>query len=118
MEAEIAKPKGHPAAALAYVLFAVTGIIFLLLEPYSQDEFVRFHARQSIVFTIAWLVVIIILSVFSAVLPGPLAAIVRAILYLFNIAAAIFWVLLMYKAFIGERYRIPELSDWADGIGL
>jgi uncharacterized membrane protein YvbJ len=42
------------AAALAYVLGALTGILFLVLEPYKNDRFVRFHAFQSILFTVAW----------------------------------------------------------------
>jgi len=40
------------AAALAYVLGLVTGIIFLVLEPYKRDRFVRFHAMQSIFFVL------------------------------------------------------------------
>jgi uncharacterized membrane protein len=24
----------------------------------------------------------------------------------------------MYKAYSGERYRIPELADWADSLGF
>ncbi|MGH8014516.1 MAG: DUF4870 domain-containing protein [Candidatus Binataceae bacterium] len=115
---EAAGPHGHPAAALAYLAGFVTGIIFLFLEPYSLDDFIRFHARQSIAFSIGWIAVNIILSVFAAVLPHPLAVLVSVILDLFNIAAAVFWVILMYKAYTGERYRIPELSNWADGLGL
>lgn len=38
--------KKETAAALSYVLGALTGIIFLVLE---KDMFVRFHAMQSIV---------------------------------------------------------------------
>jgi hypothetical protein len=25
---------------------------------------------------------------------------------------------LMYKAYTGERYRIPELADWTDSLGF
>src|SRR5689334_21812826 len=60
-------------AALCYVGFAITGIIFLMVEPYSRDEYVRFHARQSIAFTVAWIAFSIVMGVFTAVLPGPLS---------------------------------------------
>ncbi|MGH7916595.1 MAG: DUF4870 domain-containing protein [Candidatus Binataceae bacterium] len=115
---ETGKPHGQPVAALTYLAGFITGIIFLFLEPYSHDDFVRFHARQSIAFSIGWIAVNIILSVFAAVLPHPLAVLINIILDLFNIAAAFFWVILMYKAYMGQRYRIPELSNWADGMGL
>jgi len=36
------------AAALSYALGAITGVLFLVLEPYKNNRFVRFHAIQSI----------------------------------------------------------------------
>ena len=64
-------PQNQVVAAAAYLLgFVVTGIRFLYLEPYDKDEFVRFHARQSIAFSIAWFVINLVLGVFiSIVLP-------------------------------------------------
>jgi uncharacterized membrane protein len=118
MNGEDAKPKSQPIAALTYLLGFVTGIIFLYVEPYDKDEFVRFHARQSIVFSIAWFAVNIIFGVFIAVMPRALGSILMFFLYLINLAGAIFWVFLMYKAYVGERYRIPELADWAENMGF
>jgi uncharacterized membrane protein len=118
MNGEATGPQSKPIAALTYLLGFVTGVVFLYLEPYDKDEFVRFHARQSIVFTIAWFAVNIVLGVFGAVLPGPLAAIIRFLQTLLNIGFAVFWVFLMFKAYKGERYRIPELADWADSMGF
>lgn len=118
MNGEDTKPKSQPIAALTYLLGFVTGIIFLYVEPYDKDEFVRFHARQSIVFSVAWFAVNIIFGVFIAVMPRALGAILMFILYLINLGGAIFWVFLMYKAYIGERYRIPELADWAENMGF
>jgi uncharacterized membrane protein len=118
MNGEATGPQSKPIAALTYLLGFVTGIIFLYLEPYDKDEFVRFHARQSIVYTVAFFVVNIVLSVFIAVLPGPLRGIIRFLLGLINLGFAVFWVFLMYKAYRGEKYRIPELADWADNMGF
>jgi uncharacterized membrane protein len=118
MDVEATGPQSKPIAALTYLLGFVTGVIFLYLEPYDKDEYVRFHARQSIVFSIAWFAVNIILSVFVAVLPGALGGIFRFLQSLLNLGLAIFWVFLMYKAYTGERYRIPELADWADSMGF
>jgi uncharacterized membrane protein len=113
-----AAPNYRVVAALSYLLGVITGVIFLYVEPYSGDEFVRFHARQSIIFSIAWFAVQIIAGVFIAVMPHPISGLLAFLLSIFNIGIAIFWVILMYKAYSGERYRIPELSDWADSLGF
>jgi uncharacterized membrane protein len=105
-------------AALSYVGFLVTGIILLYVEPYNQDDFVRFHARQSIVFSIAWIAVYIVAFVFIAIMPRPISSLLAFLLDIFHIAMAIFWVFLMYQAYNGERYRIPELADWAENLGF
>ena len=55
MNGETRKPQANVIAALAYLVFFVSGVIFLYLEPYNQDEFIRFHARQSIGFSLAWI---------------------------------------------------------------
>src|SRR4051794_7462591 len=39
------------AGALCYLFGFITGIVFLVLEPYNKDRFVRFHAFQSIFFS-------------------------------------------------------------------
>jgi uncharacterized membrane protein len=91
-------PQSQVVAAAAYLLGFVTGILFLYLEPYDKDEFVRFHARQSIAFSIAWFVINLVLGLQE----------------LINLGLAIMWIFLMYKAYSGERYRIPQLADLAD----
>jgi uncharacterized membrane protein len=58
----------------------------------------------------------VIMGVFIAVLPQFLSVILTFILDLVNIGLAIYWVFLMYKAYMGERYRIPELADIVDSI--
>jgi len=85
----------NTAAALSYVLGPVTGVIFLILE---KDSFVRFHAVQSIVvflglFILDWLLVT---TIILAVLV-PLVAIVAFVL----------WLLLIYKAWQGEKWEVP-----------
>jgi uncharacterized membrane protein len=116
MNGESRKPQANIIAALTYLLGFVTGLIFLYLEPYNQDEFIRFHARQSIGFSVAWFAIGIVFSVFIAVLPHGLGALLNFLLTLIDIALAVFWVFLMYKAYNGERYRIPELADIVDSI--
>jgi len=89
------------AGLLCYVLFWVSGIIFLILEP--ENKFVRFHAMQStIVFGVLNIAGIVLRWIPWA---GPfLSGIVAGI-------AFIFWVVLMVKAYQGEKYKIPYAGD-------
>jgi uncharacterized membrane protein len=116
MNGEARIPQSHVIAALSYLLGFVTGLIFLYVEPYNQDDFVRFHARQSIGFSAAWFAIHVILGVFVAVLPQFLSVILNVLLGIIDIALAVYWIFLMYKAYKGERYRIPELADIVDSI--
>src|SRR5271157_4445420 len=56
----------NAAAALCYLLGLITGIIFLVLEPYSKNKLIRFHAFQSIFLHVG---VIIIWIAIRIVLP-------------------------------------------------
>ena len=47
--------QANTAGALAYLAGIITGIIFLVIDPYKSDRFVRFHAFQSIFFNVAWI---------------------------------------------------------------
>ena len=59
--------------ALTYLAGFVTGIVFLVLDPYKSNSFVRFHAFQSIFFNVAWVAFWIVWMILSAVLT-PLTA--------------------------------------------
>src|SRR5438067_9979795 len=54
------------AGLLCYILGFVTGIIFLVLAPYNQNKFIRFHAYQSIFLSVAWVAVVIVERIVSA----------------------------------------------------
>jgi uncharacterized membrane protein len=92
------------AAALAYLGGAITGIVFLIIE--KQDRFVRFHAMQS---TITFLGVVVAHFVLRGIpVIGPVLT------FAFVIGIAILWVVLIVKAFSGERYKLPYIGDWAE----
>ncbi|HLI78965.1 MAG TPA: hypothetical protein VKV03_03220, partial [Candidatus Binataceae bacterium] len=58
----------------------------------------------------------IIFGVFITILPHQLGSLLGFIEGLVDLGFAIFWLFLMYKAYSGERYRIPELSDVIDQV--
>lgn len=93
------------AAALAYGVGWVTGIIFLLAEP--KNRFVRFHAMQSTIVFLALSVLTIVLQVLPIV--GMLIAV-----FLVVPLSAVLWLILMFKAYQGERFKLPIAGDMAE----
>lgn len=104
------------AAALSYLLWLITGIIFLVIEPYKTDKFVRFHAFQSIFFSVAvmvfWIVWsrVVYLGFYSLGFLWTIFGLLSTLIYL---AIIVFWLFLMYKAYNKERYMIPVIGEWA-----
>ncbi len=92
------------AAALSYLVGIITGIVFYVLE--KENKFVRFHAMQSILFCGAWIVMNVILGLL------PLLGWIFATL--FNIAGVILWLIIMFKAYSGEHFKLPVLGDIAE----
>jgi uncharacterized membrane protein len=105
------------AGLLCYILGFITGIIFLVIEPYKNDRFVRFHAFQSIFFNVAvivfWIAYMIVASILGFVSLGVLAAVMGLVGLLISLAILAFWLFLMYKAYNNELYRIPFIGDLA-----
>src|SRR5579864_4887273 len=56
------------AGALCYVLTFITGILFLLLEPYNRNRAIRFHAFQSIFLFVVWLIVVFAVNILFAMM--------------------------------------------------
>ena len=93
------------AAALSYVLGWVTGVVILLLERESQ--FVRFHAMQSTIVFLALSVICVLLQ--SIPILGMLIAV-----FLVIPLSAVLWLILLFKAYQGERFKVPVAGDMAE----
>ena len=92
------------AGGLAYLLGPVTGIVLLLIEP--ENRYVRFHAFQSLFTFVSIAVLVLILS--------GVPVIGRLVWAASFLATMVLWVYLMYKALMGERYKLPFIGDWAE----
>lgn len=113
------------AGALSYLVGFITGLIFLLLE--EDDEFVRFHAAQSIVvfgglFVLSIAVQFIDLMFTGLLFSGSfflwsfLSLIFGLIWLAVSLAALVLWIYLMVKAYQGETPRIPVAAGLADDL--
>lgn len=91
-------------ALLCYALGWITGLIFLLVE--KDNAFVRFHALQSLVtfgvLHVAAMVIVII----------PFLGVLISMLI--SIGAFILWIVMMIKAYKGERYKLPVVGDFVE----
>ncbi len=102
------------AGLLCYLVGLITGILFLVLEPYSKDRFVRFHAFQSIFLHVAWIALWIVASILSSILPWGLGFI-ASLLYLFLFLGGLaVWIFTMVKAYNNEKFKIPVIGDMAE----
>jgi len=96
---------------LSYVLGWITGLIFFLIE--EKDEFVRFHAMQSIIFFGAITAFAIVLG-FLQWIPGPVGVLFTVLTSLVGLFAFVMWIVLMVKAYQGERFKLPVAGEQAE----
>lgn len=93
-------------AVICYLLGIIGGAIFLLIAPYNRDPFVRFHAFQSIFFTLAWIVIGIAIGIIAhgaALLIYPI----------YQIFFLVVWVYLMISAYQGKKVVLPLIGELA-----
>jgi len=103
------------AGLLCYVLGWVTGLIFYFID---KRPYVRFHAAQSIVVFGGLHIISIVLGMFFGIslLAGGLAGFSMgyAVYAVVNLVGLILWILLMVKAYQGDRFRVPIAADIAE----
>jgi len=103
--------------ALTYLAGLVTGILFLVLDPYKSNSFVRFHALQSIFFNVAWIAFWIVWMIVSAVLTpltaGVFGLIGLPLMLIFTLAGFGIWIFLMCQAYQQKLFRLPIVGNFA-----
>ncbi|MCX6694911.1 MAG: DUF4870 domain-containing protein [Candidatus Altiarchaeota archaeon] len=107
--------------AIAYLLGWLTGLIMYVMYK-EKSKFVTFHGLQSIILSVVEFVVFFVLAIFiwivgmilGAVSFGigfivvPIGMLLILVLYL---AVTVF---LMYKAYMGEKYKLPVIGEYAE----
>jgi uncharacterized membrane protein len=93
------------AGGLAYITI-IPAIIFLCIDPYRRDPFVRFHCFQSLFLAVAWFIVNVGIHFvpFVGWIIWPLAG-----LFFF-----IIWVIALINAFQGRKWLIPLIGPLAE----
>ncbi len=104
------------AGALAYCTI-IPAIIFLFVEPYSKNRFVRFHSFQCIGVCLAGLIVGAALRIAGFVLffiPVLGHLLVWLLSMVVTLAFLAVWVVLIVKAMQGEMFKLPVVGDFAE----
>ena len=100
--------KENVASGLCYLLGWISGLVFILIE--QDNRVVRFHAWQSIL-VFGSLSILAVIAGWLPVLGGLLAPLV-------SIVTVVLWIVLLVKAFQGERLSLPVVGhiaeDWAN----
>ncbi len=86
--------------ALCYLLGWVTGLIFYLIE--KDNEFVRFHARQSI------------LTFLPLFILGIVVSWIPFLGWVIGLLTFILWLVLMIKAYQGNKFKLPVVGNIAE----
>jgi uncharacterized membrane protein len=93
------------AGMLAYFTI-IPAIIFLVVAPYNQNKFIRFHSFQCLFLAVGLTAVHIVLMFI------PLIG--WAISGLVSLAALALWIVCLIKAYGGQMWKVPVVGDIAE----
>ena len=112
-------------ALVCYVgnLVCLLGLIYsiIVLVTDKTNKLPRFHAMQSILLGVAYLVMVIPIYIvsFGLAMTGSsilslLAMLLWLAVFVVLLGVLVFWVIAAIKAFNGEIYKIPVIGNFAD----
>ena len=104
------------ASLLCYLVGFITGILFLVMEPYNKNRAIRFHAFQSIFLNVALIAVYIVLSILTtALLTVSLSmfAVIGLLHLVINLAFLALWIYMMVSAYQGKQVELPVIGPLA-----
>lgn len=94
----------NAAGALAYVTI-IPAIVFLIVEPYNKNSYVRFHSWQSIFLGIAC---------FALSFVNIIPILGQIVFLLGMLVLFVGWLIALLKALKGERFKLPLIGKFAE----
>jgi len=98
--------QANVAGLLCYLGVWITGIIFFVIE--KKNNWIRFHAAQSLVLFGSFAL--------TAMVLGWIPVFGRIVTAVLGITGFILWIVLMVKAYNGERYKVFIAGDIAESM--
>ncbi len=107
-----ALPMAENVAGLLAYFTVIPAIVFLVLEPYNKNRFVRFHSFQCIAFNVAWIALWILLNVVAMI---PFLGFFTMLVWpLVGLGGLVAWIILVLKAYQGQMYKAPLIGNWSE----
>ena len=102
----------NAAGALAYVTI-IPAIIFLIVEPYNRNSYIRYHSWQSIFLNATWLAVWVVFRIILAMTFFSFIGwiVLMPLLWLVFFIA---WLIAVINAGQGKRLKLPVIGDLAE----
>jgi len=111
MQATSAPMADNLASMLCYLLGFITGIIFLVIQPYNRNPVVRFHAFQSIFLSVGCIAISWGLSILLFTSSFMLSF--WGIWMLIRFAMFILFLFMMFQAYQGKTVVLPIIGPLA-----
>jgi uncharacterized membrane protein len=102
----------NAAGGLAYITI-IPAIIFLVTAPYNKNSYIRFHSWQCLFMALAWFVIDVAVMIFGSFL-SFFRLLTFGLYPLISLAMLILWIMVLIKAFNGERFKLPIIGDLAE----
>ena len=108
------------AGLLCYLFGWVSGLIFLLID---KRPFVKFHGAQSIAlclsFFVVWVVfwiVTLVVGFITALMHFPIGFLMAFLFPVIGLAYLAVFIFCMYKAYQGEKFKLPIIGNLVEGM--
>jgi uncharacterized membrane protein len=101
------------AGALCYVMGPVSGALFLFWKRYRRNAFVRFHAWQSIFFSIGGLLALSLFALGAVLLPLEYVGWAMFGIVACNLVLVLLWFRAILKALNGIEWHMPLAGPMA-----
>jgi uncharacterized membrane protein len=102
-DSQAAGLQSNLAAALAYLW--ITAIIFLLLEPYNRDKFVRFHSFQALFLGLV--------SIAGHLVLSAIPFLGWTLMPLWSLLVLVLAIIAAVKAYQNQTWSIPVIGPFA-----
>jgi uncharacterized membrane protein len=108
------------AGMLCYIPFGIgliLGIVFLVIEPYNRNRFVRFHAFQSIFLHVGvvalWIAFVFLSMILGFITRGLSIFLMGPLLTIVWLGVLVILVIMMIKAYGNQEMKLPFIGDLA-----
>jgi uncharacterized membrane protein len=101
----------NAAGALSYITI-IPAILFLVMPPYNQSPYVRFHAWQSVFLNVVGVALYIVLAILGRI--PFFGLLVIPLMLVLDLGLFILWLVAVLKAVNGQRFKIPIIGALAE----